>query len=43
MDGVKSTDIKPELKDFSSETVMPKKVMTAIMAFMKEYDNEKMK
>jgi hypothetical protein len=42
-DGVKSTDIKPELKLFPKETVMPKKSLTAYMCFLKEFDNEKLK
>lgn len=39
-DGIKSTDIKPELKDFPKETVMPKKPMAAYFHFQIEKNKE---
>ena len=35
-DGVKSTDLMPELKDFPADTVMPKKFCNAVAFFTKE-------
>lgn len=48
-DGTKSTDIKPELNQFPEETVFPKKPMTSMIFFFRDFDlapfrkeNEKM-
>lgn len=37
-EGVKSTEVKPELKDFPKGTVLPKKAIQAHMMFMKHND-----